>query len=145
MKKNVVSGSVGQTHKIAKELVKQIVGHRKSNTSNAVVIGLSGELGSGKTTFVQGFARILGIKEKVLSPTFVIMKRFKNLIHFDCYRIKKPKEILDLGWKEMIKNPQNIILVEWAEKIKKILPKNYIKINFKHIDKNKRWIKIGKI
>jgi tRNA threonylcarbamoyladenosine biosynthesis protein TsaE len=145
----MISGSIGQTHKIAKDLVEQIVRHRKSNIAN--IIGLSGELGSGKTTFAQGFARALGVKERVISPTFVILKRFKirgsrfkNLIHIDAYRINKPKEIIDLGWKEIINDPQNIILIEWAEKIKKILPQKHFFINFKHINKNKRWIKIKK-
>ncbi|HDO23848.1 MAG TPA: tRNA (adenosine(37)-N6)-threonylcarbamoyltransferase complex ATPase subunit type 1 TsaE, partial [bacterium] len=97
----------------------------------------------------QEFAKVLGIKEKITSPTFVIQKNYKLrsknrkfLIHIDTYRIKDPKEILDLGWKELIKDPKNIILVEWAEKIKKILPKKYIQINFEHLGENKRKITV---
>lgn len=137
-----ITNSKIQTQKLAKNFVHRIVGHRKSNNSNAVVIGLSGELGSGKTTFVQGFAKSSGIKKRVISPTFVLMKRYKNLYHIDCYRINNPKEITDLRWKDLVKNPENIILVEWAEKIKKIFPKPHFWVKFSHIDKNKRSIDI---
>ncbi|MBU3925773.1 tRNA (adenosine(37)-N6)-threonylcarbamoyltransferase complex ATPase subunit type 1 TsaE [Patescibacteria group bacterium] len=146
MKKN--SNSKMQTQKIAKDFAKKTIKHPVSN-SRAMVIGLSGDLGSGKTTFVQGFAKSLGIKERVISPTFVLMKkfkiknsRFKNLIHFDIYRINNSKEIIDLGWKEMIKNPENIILVEWAEKIKKLFSKPYFCIEFIHRKENQRGIDI---
>jgi tRNA threonylcarbamoyladenosine biosynthesis protein TsaE len=107
------------------------------------VIALSGNLGSGKTTFLQGFAKGLKIKENILSPTFVIMKRFGNFYHFDCYRINKPEEILELGFKKIISNPKNIVAIEWPEKIKDILPKNTIYINFKFVDENKRDIIIN--
>ncbi len=144
----MISESVQQTRKIAKSLADEIL---KEKSIHGIAVGLAGELGSGKTTFVQGFAKTLGIKERVISPTFVILKRFKihesrfkNLIHIDAYRINNPKEIIDLGWKEIINAPQNIILIEWAGKIKKILPKKHFFINFKHINKNKRWIKIKK-
>lgn len=137
-----ISNSKIQTQKIAKDFAHRIVGHRKSNNSNAVVIGLSGELGSGKTTFVQGFAKALGVKTKVISPTFVLMKKYKNIFHIDAYRIKNPKEILDLGWKDLIKNPENIILIEWPEKIKKIFPKPHFWIKFTHRRKNTRGIDI---
>jgi tRNA threonylcarbamoyladenosine biosynthesis protein TsaE len=70
------------------------------------------------------------------------MKKYKNLYHIDCYRLNKPKELLDLDFKEIISNPQNIVLIEWAEKVRKILPKNTIWINFKIINQNERKIKI---
>ena len=115
----------------------------------ALVIGLEGDLGGGKTTFLQGLAKGLGIKEKILSPSFVLIKKFgiphrffQFFYHLDCYRIEKPKEILDLGFKEIISNPQNIIAIEWADRIKKIIPKGTIWISFEFVDKNKRKIMI---
>lgn len=116
---------------------------KKQPNKYALVIALFGELGSGKTTFTQGFARGLGIKGKIISPTFIIMRRHKNFYHFDAYRLKNEKDILALGWKEIINNPGNIVLIEWAEKIKKILPRKCVKIYFEHVDKNKRKIIIS--
>ncbi len=143
--------TIKQTHKAAAELLKEI--KSTPRVGGAVVVALSGDLGSGKTTFIQGFAKSLGIKERVTSPTFVILKRFKindppwaerfkNLVHIDAYRFENPKEMLDLGWKEMISRPENIILIEWAEKIKKILPKNCFWVKFGHKGPRKRSIDI---
>lgn len=118
----------------------------------ALIIGLEGDLGGGKTTFLQGFAKGLGIKEKILSPTFVIMKKFniehqtsnfKQFYHIDCYRIEKPKEILDLGFKEIISHSKNIVTIEWAERIQKILPKETIILKFEFINQKTRKITIG--
>ena len=116
---------------------------------NALILALSGNLGSGKTTFVQGFLRAAGIRRKITSPTFVLIKNYKiqtenykRVYHIDCYRIKKSKELLDLGLKEILNNPENIVLIEWPERIKKILPKDLIWIKFKHGEKeNKRILK----
>jgi len=134
-----------QTKKSGKVLGQEILKIKPSK--NAFFLCLQGELGGGKTTFLQGLARGLGIKENILSPTFIIMKRFniqgsrfKNFYHIDCYRIEKPKEILSLGFKEIIKSPQNIIAIEWAERIKKIIPQNATWIRFEFVDKKKRRI-----
>jgi len=129
--KIIITKNPGQTQKLGKELAKEVLALRRlrapygKNNKWAVIFGLQGCLGSGKTTFLQGFAKGLGIKEKILSPTFVIFKRFEikkqfsNFYHFDCYRIQKPKEILDLKFKEIILNPKNIVAIEWPEKVKK--------------------------
>src|SRR3989344_9540377 len=95
----------------------------------------------------------LGVKEKVKSSTFIIFRKskiipllagqnskFRCFYHFDVYRINSEKEILNLGWEEIISNSENIVLVEWADKIEKILPKNSVKINFKHLKWDKRGI-----
>lgn len=133
-----------KTEKIAKDLAKNTLNKKQLKT--AQVIGLVGELGGGKTTFSQFFAKALGVKEKVQSPTFVLMKKYKirkkNFVHIDAYRIKKTKELLDLGWRELISDPKNIILVEWADRIQKILPKGYVQIKFEVVDENKRKITI---
>lgn len=142
MKKEYITNSVLKTQKLAKQLAKEIL--KKQESRKAHVLGLEGDLGGGKTTFLQGFAKGLGIRQKILSPTFVILKKFKVkhkiFYHIDCYRIKKPKEILDLGFKQIISDPRNIVAVEWSNRIKKIMPKNTILISFEFINKNKRKI-----
>jgi len=145
----IKSLSAFQTKKTGNDLAKKIL--KSKNQKKAKILALEGDLGGGKTTFLQGFAGGLGIKEKILSPTFVLMKKFKitkdkkfkNFYHFDCYRIKNPKEILEIGFKNIISDSQNIVAVEWADRIKKILPKNKILLKFIFINKKNRkiWIK----
>lgn len=136
-----------ETRKLGEILGKEIL--KFSLPKKALVIALKGNLGSGKTTFLKGLAKGLGIKEKILSPTFIIIKKFnvkklkfKNFYHIDCYRIHNTREILSLGFKEIIENPYNIVAIEWAERIKKIIPKNTVWIIFEILDKNERKIKI---
>ena len=154
--KTYLTNGPSQTKKLGEAWAKEI--SRGWLKDVALSVGLEGDLGGGKTTFLQGFAKGLGIKEKILSPTFVIMKKFqipnyksqtnskfkipkfKNFYHIDCYRIKNPKELLDLRFKEIISNPQNIVAIEWAEKVKKILPQRVLAVRFDFIDKNKRRI-----
>lgn len=138
-----ISSSAKETKNIGESLALSV----SKNKTGALVIVLNGDIGSGKTTFVQGFAKGLGVKEKITSPTFVIMKKFKihrmgfnNLFHLDCYRITKPKEILSLGFKEIISDNKNIVLIEWAENIRRYLPKNKIVVHFDFIDENTRSI-----
>ena len=136
-----------ETKKIGRELAERLVEKRKEG---ALVLSLEGDLGGGKTTFLQGFAKGLGIKEKVLSPTFIIVRKFKipeqgkkqfnYFFHFDCYRIKEEEEILSLGFKNYISNPENIIAVEWGDRIKNVLPKDVIRLKFIFVDKEKRKI-----
>lgn len=134
MKTSFISHSPKETKDFARDFAKQILS-KPPQKKCALVIGLEGELGAGKTSFVQGFAKGLGVKEKVLSPTFVIMRKYKilntrYLYHIDCYRLHKPTELLRLGFKEIVSNPDNIVLIEWADRIKKILPKGTISISF---------------
>lgn len=138
MKLEIFTSSPLQTKKLGEMLAEEIL--KGKSGKKALVIGLVGELGGGKTTFLQGFAKGLGIKEKILSPTFVIMKRFGDFYHLDCYRIQKTKDILGLGFKEIINNPKNIVAIEWADKISSLLPKNIILIKFEVIDEDKRSI-----
>jgi tRNA threonylcarbamoyladenosine biosynthesis protein TsaE len=153
MKKVYFTTHANQTKKLGKIVAKKVLKIKRKK--KAQVLGLEGDLGGGKTTFLKGFAKGLGIKQKILSPTFVIMRKFKIRVdscsnscrfvyfyHIDCYRIKNPKEILNLGFKEIISNPKNIVAVEWADRISKIMPKNTIWIIFEFAYKNKRKIKI---
>jgi len=137
----LLSTSAEQTQKFAQDFAKKLTGNQ--------ILALDGELGSGKTTFVQGLAKGLNIDDNITSPTFVIYKKYKtqnkkikNFYHFDLYRIQDPQEILDLGFEEIINDPNSIIAIEWSEKIKDILPQNTIHINFEYINKDSRKIKI---
>ena len=143
-----ITQNPSQNKAVIRELIK---GRENKKRSGALVLGLEGELGSGKTTFLQTLARELRVKEKVLSPTFVIMKKYgipenrrglKNFYHFDCYRLGNSKEILSLGFEEIIKGKKNLVAIEWAEKIKDILPKDAIWLKFEHLGEEKRKIKI---
>lgn len=123
------------------------------------IVALYGELGSGKTTFIQGLAQGLGIKRRIISPTFVFVRQYEigntqnvsriashisRLYHIDLYRIEKLEETKGLGLKEIFTDPKAIVAIEWAEKIKKILPKKRIDIYFKYIGEKERKIKIVK-
>lgn len=134
---------------LAKEIAKNPP-HKK----RAVVIGLEGELGAGKTVFVKGFAKGLGIKDKITSPTFILMKVYnfkakhrsepRFLFHFDCYRLKDHRDMVLLGAKEFLTDARNIILVEWSDRVSKILPTHYIKVHIDHLDKQTRKIIVKK-
>ena len=134
-----------ETRKLAEKIALEVL---KTKSRGAVTIALEGELGAGKTTFVQGFVKGLGIEAKVKSPTFVLMKKYgipgtgKNLFHLDCYRLRDYKDLKPLGIKEIFKNPGNIILIEWAERVAEIIPKESIKIHFDHVDEKTRKINI---
>jgi len=131
--------SAEETRNLGKKIAKNVLSKRESG---AFVLALKGDLGGGKTTFLQGFAKGLGIKEKILSPTFVIMKKFEipsrnikiskyqNFYHIDCYRMKGSKDISELGLKKIFSDPKNIVAIEWAERIEKILPKQSLQIEF---------------
>ena len=147
----IISKSSEQTQKIASQLA--------SNLSGNEILCFSGELGSGKTTFIQGLAKGLGITENITSPTFVIFKKYKaknnfhplgdhpkgeEFYHFDLYRIHDPQEVLDLGFTEIINNKKNISAIEWSEKIKDLIPlKNVIYIKLEYQNKNQRKITIS--
>ena len=112
-----------------------------SQKKRPVILALSGELGAGKTTFVQGLARILGIRERVQSPTFVLMKwyrlprkhgPFRHLVHVDAYRLDRAKDARHLGLRHVFRDRDAIVVVEWAERIKKLIPKPVTWIRFSH-------------
>lgn len=137
--RRLISRSPGQTRRIAAQILKTAV----QKKSKPIILALAGELGSGKTTFIQGLAKTLGIREKVQSPTFVLMKWYKlpksrprhffrRLIHIDAYRLERISEAGHLGLKEIFKARDAIIVVEWAERIKKFVPRSALWIRFQH-------------
>lgn len=148
-----MTGSAAETGELAAKFAKSLAEGQNSQSSSksqtAALVGLYGDLGSGKTSFMQGFGSGLGVSEIMVSPTFVIEKiyklqssRFSHLIHVDAYRIEKEDELLHLGWEELIGDPKNLICIEWPENVSKIMPADHIKINFTFIDENTRAIEI---
>ncbi len=127
-----------------KKLAARLAGKMKSG-----VIALSGQLGAGKTTFVQGFAKSLGIKEKVISPTFIIVRQHKipgtkkMLYHIDLYRMEDQKQIQDLGLKDLFNNSNNLVLVEWAERAKELIPSDATWISFENLGGESRSITLA--
>lgn len=136
-----------ETQRLAHKLVEQLI---KMPHSGALVLALKGDLGAGKTTFIQGLGKALGVKEKILSPTFVIMKHFNildgeyfsNFYHLDCYRIEGAGDLEVLNFKKIIDEQKNLVVIEWAERIKKALPKDALWIEFNHKGNDLREIKM---
>lgn len=119
---------------------------------NALVVGLSGNLGAGKTTFSQRFAKKLGVEEYITSPTFVIQKEydlpenaFKKLIHIDAYRLKEGRELEVLGFEEILADPESIVLIEWPQHVADILPHDMITLSFVVTGKETRTITISNV
>lgn len=125
----------------SEEETKQIAAKIAREDKNRI-FALSGQLGAGKTIFVQGFAKALGIEEKIISPTFVLIRQHqihtrKVLYHIDLYRLEDIKSLESLGLGEILTNPNNIVLIEWAEKIKGFLPADTTEINIEKENQNR--------
>ncbi|HEY5383233.1 MAG TPA: tRNA (adenosine(37)-N6)-threonylcarbamoyltransferase complex ATPase subunit type 1 TsaE [Candidatus Paceibacterota bacterium] len=131
------------------------------DNTKAVVVTLKGELGSGKTTFVQTLARELGVTDSVQSPTYVLMKiyrlpeglnrigqprRFKKLVHIDAYRLEKPEQFAALKPEEFLHDPEVLVCIEWPERVEAVLPKPDLGINFssEKMEEGERSIEIKK-
>jgi tRNA threonylcarbamoyladenosine biosynthesis protein TsaE len=144
------SFSSEETKTFGAEIAKSFIARHRTQSAGALVIALRGDLGAGKTTFTQGFFRGLGIKRNPISPTFVIMRRyripanrFREVYHFDAYRLKKEEDVEALEFGKIMSDPKNIILVEWPEKIQGIFPRGTVRLDFLHGKKeNERVIKI---
>lgn len=104
------------------------------------VVILQGELGAGKTQFVKGVGEALGVKETIISPTFMILNEYrtkhdtiKKLIHIDAYRLRNEQELLDIGITDYLDDPSCLVIIEWGNKVERILsqykPKT-VKISF---------------
>ncbi len=132
----IVTHSPGETKKLAKELA--------SSLNPPKIIGLFGELGAGKTTFVQGFAEYFGIKA-VRSPSFTLINEYKNysvkIYHVDLYRIEDAGELYPAGFFDLIRERDAFILVEWPEKIRDVVKFDVLVYIF-HLDELSRKIKI---
>jgi tRNA threonylcarbamoyladenosine biosynthesis protein TsaE len=140
-----LTGSAEETKALGFALAK--------NLKNCDFIALYGNLGGGKTTFVQGLATGFGIKKRLISPTFIILRSYainlQNLsvnmfYHLDLYRIQSEHDLQGIGIEEIIDDDKSVKVVEWAEKMKDFLPDKRIDIFFEYLAENKREIKIIK-
>ncbi len=131
-----------QTHSLeefnseARRFAKTLQPHKQ-----ATIVALSGDLGAGKTAYVQTVAREFGVEEQVASPTFVIEKiyecsqgLFVKLIHIDAYRLKGAHELEVLGWPELIADPTHLVLIEWPENVADAIPDDAIHISLSGSD-----------
>jgi tRNA threonylcarbamoyladenosine biosynthesis protein TsaE len=132
----LTSNNLNDTLNISYELAKYL--------KLADVVVLNGELGSGKTVFVQGIAKYFGVEDEVSSPTFTIVNEYiknnVNIYHFDVYRLDNEKQFMDTIGTEYFEN--GISIIEWGNIIRNILPKNTIYIDISKIDDNSRHILI---
>lgn len=143
------STSAEATKTFSRRVLTQI----KPDPKRATILALTGELGAGKTAFTQGLASAFGIKTSVSSPTFVLSKKykisptsakqtgFKQLIHFDFYRLRDGQDLSALGWVDLLTEPGNLIVVEWPERVGQTLPKWIKTITFSHKSEDERIIK----
>ncbi len=123
-------------------LAKAVADFSKEN----IVIALIGNLGTGKTAFTKTFAKELGVKENLKSPTFNYVLEYLSgrlpLYHFDVYRLSSAEEIYEIGYEDYL-NGDGVSIIEWADIILEELPKEYIKILFEYTDEeNKRFISL---
>ena len=143
-----ISKSAEVTQKIAKEFALTLKG--------GDILLLHGNLGAGKTTFMQGIAEGLGITQSIISPTFIIMReyevrmkdegsRINMLYHLDLYRINSDSDLVTLGLEEIFQDKNAIVAIEWPERLGSYLPKKRIEINMKYISENERVIEIENI
>ena len=126
----IISNSETDTMEFAKTLASQL---KKGD-----VVVLTGELGSGKTKFVEGFLSYFGLQDEISSPTFTIVNEYDYkdfpIFHFDVYRLEDSSEFYEIGGEEYFE--KGICLIEWGEIIQDALPKNSILISFKKDDNN---------
>lgn len=132
------------TEKEIKNIAKSLI--QKAKEKKVSVVTLSGELGSGKTTLTKEVAKQLGVKEKIISPTFVIAKiykttdpKFKKLIHIDAYRLEKGEDLAKLGWPEWAQNEESLVILEWPEMVQScILKEQILEVKLSHKDEETR-------
>lgn len=117
------------------------------------IICLYGDLGSGKTTFAQGLAKGLGLKQRITSPTFVIIRKYdvssklsevRSFYHIDLYRIETERDLEGIGLQEILEDKNAIVVIEWAEKLKNMLPKKRIDIKLEVLVNDSRKITIDR-
>lgn len=138
-----ITKNAAETKDFGKTLAVQLMGKK---FHGPLIVALYGDLGSGKTTFIQGFARGLGLTTRLLSPTFIIVRRYPVpetsffFHHIDLYRMENITDMKGLGLGELFTDPVAIIVIEWAERLGTLLPEKRMDIRFEVISKNERKI-----
>lgn len=155
-----LSANLETTAELARQFVERLLRARRATrgaAKQALLVALEGDLGSGKTTFVQGVARALGLKRRVVSPTFVLRRdyllpsqgregegaSFRRLVHLDCYRLEPTDNLGPLAWEELLADPSNLVFLEWPERLDpRHLPRHGRgpRIHFRFIDEGTREI-----
>ena len=126
--------SLDNIHETARQFIDQI--------GNRTVFAFNGKMGAGKTTFIKAICEVLGVNETVNSPTFSIVNEYEAadgriIYHFDCYRINKIQEPLDLGAEEYLYSG-NLCFIEWSENIAPILPDSLVNVDIEEVENGKR-------
>ncbi len=109
------------------------------------VVSLTGELGAGKTAFVQGAATALGVEEPVVSPTFVLVREYRGslpIYHVDVYRLDRLQEVHDLGFEDFL-DPQGVVFVEWGDAVEPLLPDTHLRVELRSEDDDSRRIRVS--
>lgn len=133
--------SVDATLQLAEKLGKQL--------EPGAVVALTGPIGSGKTHFIKGLSRGLGVKnsDEVKSPTFVLMHLYQGrlpIYHFDLYRLEKEKELETIGFDEFVSNSEAVSVIEWADRTPRRIPCGSIYVHLEILDSSRRKISIRK-
>jgi len=131
----------------SEQATEQVAFEIAQKMESGSLIALIGNLGTGKTVFARGFAKGLGIKDIVCSPTFNIVREYpyknnKWMYHMDLYRINDSAAALSFGIEDYINNPDAITLIEWPERISDILPADMISVEIKRLNDTNREITI---
>lgn len=127
----IITKNAQETAKVGQELAQYLAGRGAPH-----ILCLYGELGAGKTTFTQGFARGLGITSRLLSPTFIIVRRYQipdkenYLYHVDLYRLHSAAEMEGIGIPEIFADLASYTVIEWSERLGKLMPPDHISIHF---------------
>lgn len=134
---HIVTKNAAETSSLGQALAREIIKRQKEGRAEqSVIVCLYGELGSGKTTFTQGFSKSFGLTQRFLSPTFIIVRRYnipqtiRPFYHVDLYRISSKKEIEEVGLPEIMSDNTAIIIIEWADRLGSFIPKIRIDIHF---------------
>lgn len=108
------------------------------------VVSLTGELGAGKTAFVQGAARALGVQDPVVSPTFVLVREYRGempIYHVDVYRLDRLQEVHDLGFEDLL-DPSGVVFVEWGDAVEALLPDSHLRVELTPDEDESRRVRV---